>query len=83
MKLIWGRDEGMCIYCGNPATELDHIIPTKDGGISISSNLVCACHRCNIKKSRHLDDDSFWFTRAIFWLLQKGEDTSWMDDFYK
>lgn len=82
-RYIWQRDEGMCIYCGNPASELDHIIPTVDGGMSIKSNLVCVCHRCNMKKALHLEEDPFWFTRAIFWLLQKGEDTSWMDSFYK
>ena len=81
-RYIFERDEGMCIYCGNPAQELDHVIPTKDGGRSIKNNLVCACRRCNMKKARH-PNDSIWLTRAIFWLLEKGEDVSWMDDFYK
>ena len=83
VKYIYERDDGMCIYCGNLATELDHVLPTKEGGMSIRSNLVCACRSCNQKKKNHLDDDFFWFTRAIFWLLQKGEDTSWMDKFQR
>ncbi len=81
VRYIFERDGGMCVYCGNYAQEIDHIIPTKDGGMSIRSNLVCICRSCNTKKAHHLDD-VIWFTKAIFWLLKKGEDVSWMDTFY-
>ena len=55
-RYVFERDEGFCVYCGNPAREIDHVIPTKDGGKSIRSNLVCVCSRCNTKKAHHLDD---------------------------
>lgn len=43
-----------CPYCGdklgaNP--HLDHIYPVCRGGLSVSSNLVWCCQRCNLKKS--------------------------------
>lgn len=76
---IFARDEGLCIYCGRPAMEVDHVIPGKDGGPNIRSNAVCACRRCNMLKNSHFED---FITRAMFWLLQKGEDIKWMDDFY-
>jgi len=79
---IFERDGGMCVYCGAPAQEIDHVIPNKDGGKPISSNGVCVCRHCNRKRKQNPDDIDY-LTRAIFWLLQKGEDTLWMDNFYR
>jgi len=77
-KAIWERDGGMCIYCGNYAAVIDHVVPISKGGPNIKSNEVCACKSCNYKKSNKLDQDML--TRGIFWLLQHGEDMSWLDD---
>ena len=78
VRKTFERDGGRCIYCGDYAGEIDHVIPSCDGGPDIQSNAVCCCKKCNRKKIHHLD---VFLTRAIFWLLQKGEDTKWMDDF--
>jgi len=80
-RYIFQRDGGICIYCGAEAVEIDHVIPVRDEGKSIKGNLVCICRKCNRLKAWHLDDPQ-WLTRAIFWLLQKGEDTNWMDKIY-
>ena len=77
---IFERDGGKSIYCGMPAQEVDHVIPCADGGNGISSNGVCACRSCNGKKAHHLED---FLPRAIFWLMEKGEDTRWMDKHYE
>lgn len=77
-KYIFDRDGGICVYCGADATEIDHVIPVRYGGKSIKNNLVCVCKRCNRLKAYHLDNPE-WLTKAIFWLMQKGEDTNWMD----
>lgn len=81
LRKIFERDNGVCVYCGNLAQEVDHVIPIRDGGKTISSNLVCACRSCNRRKKNHFGDP-VWLTRAIFQLLQQEEDTSWMDSFY-
>ena len=72
------RDGSICIYCGAPAQEIDHVISLKDGGITHRSNGVCVCYLCNRKKRDNFNLDML--TRAIFWLSQKGEDISWMDN---
>lgn len=81
-KKIFERDKGTCVYCGAPAAEIDHVIPYREGGKGISSNCVCTCRSCNQAKKNHPNDD-IYLTRAIFWLLQCGENISWMDEFYK
>lgn len=42
-----------CAYCGkrNTPFELDHQIPRSRGGSSRASNLVLACHACNMAKA--------------------------------
>jgi len=76
-KYIFERDEATCVYCGAPAEEIDHVISWKDGGQTIVSNGVCTCKICNRKKIHH--DSIKMLTRAIYWLMQKGEDMSWTD----
>lgn len=38
---------GTCIYCGDPATVLDHVMPRLLGGSDDPSNLQPACKPCN------------------------------------
>lgn len=40
-----------CVYCGDPAQTLDHIVPRSKGGPDSPDNLVPACQRCNSAKS--------------------------------
>jgi 5-methylcytosine-specific restriction endonuclease McrA len=52
---ILERDQHICAYCGNEATQVDHIIPRASGGTDEPSNLVAACQPCNNRKSdKHL-----------------------------
>ena len=76
---IFDRDGGHCIYCGEYAAVVDHVIPVKDNGPAKTSNLVCACNRCNNIKRGH-PEDLFWLERGIYWLMIKGEDVDWMDE---
>lgn len=45
---------GPCVYCGEPATCLDHVRPLARGGEETASNLVPACKDCNSRKSARL-----------------------------
>lgn len=48
---IMRRDAYTCQYCkAARATEIDHVQPWKQGGLTIASNLVAACERCNRSK---------------------------------
>ena len=51
-KAILVRDQFTCFYCGNEATDVDHVIPVKDEPSLFfdHSNLVAACRRCNLAK---------------------------------
>lgn len=40
-----------CVYCGEPATTLDHVIPVAAGGTNDDNNLVPACGNCNSSKA--------------------------------
>ena len=44
------RDGYICAYCGQDATEVDHIIPRAKGGGHELDNLVACCKPCNSRK---------------------------------
>lgn len=51
---IFARDSNRCQYCGKRFStvelSLDHVIPRSHGGATTWENIVCACHRCNVRK---------------------------------
>ena len=53
-KLVFERDGGICHYCKEPVTlqgfQADHKVPFSKGGLTVVSNLLCACRRCNLAK---------------------------------
>lgn len=49
--IVLARDGYTCVYCGQDATTVDHIVPIKAGGDPISlENMVACCARCNSSK---------------------------------
>ena len=52
------ESEFTCYYCGNEATQVDHVVSIKDEpALALDiSNCVAACRRCNLAKgSRSVD----------------------------
>lgn len=47
---VFERDGHRCVYCGQPATELDHIQPESAGGPFRPMNLNSVCRTCNQRK---------------------------------
>jgi 5-methylcytosine-specific restriction endonuclease McrA len=45
------RDGGMCVLCGAPATDADHIVPRAQGGSDDLANLRSLCHRCHLRRA--------------------------------
>lgn len=60
------RDQWICAYCGNEATEADHVVPKSLGGKDELSNLVAACKSCNASKGARTTARLTWFNPA--WL---------------
>ena len=52
---VFARDNYTCQYCGKKfktkQLTWDHVIPKSRNGVSAWNNLVCACFKCNSKKS--------------------------------
>jgi hypothetical protein len=55
-KIVWLRDEGKCVECGNAENlEYDHIIPFSKGGANTVRNIQILCSKCNKKKSNKIN----------------------------
>ena len=50
--VVLRRDQNICAYCGDVATQVDHVVPRVDGGSDALDNLVASCRRCNLLKGR-------------------------------
>jgi hypothetical protein len=55
------RDLYACNYCGQDATEVDHVIARIHGGTNELDNLVASCRRCNRSKGKRLKPASMAF----------------------
>ena len=74
--MILDRDNHLCVYCGQPAGGVDHVIPLSQGGKSISSNGVACCISCNKIKYNHPLEK--YVTKGLERLISHGEDVSWI-----
>lgn len=55
------RDGHKCVVCGNPATQVDHIIPKAVGGSDEMNNLQAMCQTHNAKKgSKTVVRGTYW-----------------------
>lgn len=47
------RDRYICQWCGDPATQVDHVVPLIEGGERLApSNLVASCLPCNARRGQ-------------------------------
>jgi 5-methylcytosine-specific restriction endonuclease McrA len=60
---VFARDGGRCVYCGAPATSLDHVVPRSRGGLHVWENVVSACRRCNHLKADRVISELGWRVR--------------------
>ncbi|HVV29665.1 MAG TPA: HNH endonuclease [Mycobacteriales bacterium] len=59
-KGVLARDGHRCVYCGDAATSLDHVVPRSRGGGHTWDNVVAACRRCNHQKADRPLHDLGW-----------------------
>jgi 5-methylcytosine-specific restriction endonuclease McrA len=56
--LILKMHDYCCVYCGDDANTVDHVIPITKGGTDDPLNLVAACARCNYSfgnRTKHIE----------------------------
>lgn len=53
-KIVYERDDGLCIFCHRPGDPVAHVISRSHGGLGIEQNIVCACAECH----RRLDNST-------------------------
>lgn len=44
---VYKRDNGCCIFCGDPGLPEAHVVPRSQGGLGIPQNIVTACRPCH------------------------------------
>ena len=57
-SIILKMHDNLCVYCGDEAYTVDHVIPVENGGTDHRENLVAACLRCNSAfgaKTKHIE----------------------------
>lgn len=57
---LWEQKGRACIYCGNPAEELHHIVPRHMGGDNRLSNIVPLCRECHCKAHSKRNNEKEW-----------------------
>ena len=62
-RAVFARDDGRCVYCGAPATSIDHVVPKSRGGQHVWENVVSCCRRCNHAKADRTISDLGWRMR--------------------
>ena len=50
----WKKQRKACVYCGELATTVDHVVPLVRGGTNYEGNLAPCCRSCNGSKSGYL-----------------------------
>lgn len=63
-KIALRRDRYTCLWCGAPATTVDHLIPSSKGGSDLPHNLIASCSECN---SRRGNRAAFSYLRENGW----------------
>ena len=51
LRLAFLREHPICVVCGRPATDVDHIVPKVEGGSDAEENLQPLCRACHLKKT--------------------------------
>ncbi len=66
-RSVFVRDDHRCQYCGDPAENIDHVIPRSRGGEHVWENVVASCRPCNaVKEDRLLKNTHLRLRRPPF-----------------
>ena len=59
-RWVLERDRWTCVYCGQAANQVDHVIPKNNGGSDLPNNLVASCAKCNNLKGTSCAECPRW-----------------------
>ncbi|WP_373524289.1 HNH endonuclease [Aquiflexum sp.] len=63
---LFRRDSNECQYCGSKKQlTIDHILPRSKGGKTNWTNLITACHRCNVIKGDKTPDQAGMLMKSV------------------
>jgi 5-methylcytosine-specific restriction enzyme A len=51
LRRLYLRRYPVCVLCGRPATDVDHILPRRRGGSDHETNLQALCASCHARKT--------------------------------
>lgn len=78
-RQVLDRDHYLCQYCGDPAFEVDHIVPYTWSIHNDERNLVASCKRCNLVAGNKVFDS---FEQKQKYIIErrnkKGEDAKYL-----
>ena len=54
-RIVYERDNGMCIFCKCPGDPVAHFIARSQGGLGIEENIICVCAFCHSRLDNSTD----------------------------
>lgn len=48
-RIVYKRDEGLCIFCCRYGKPEAHVIPRSQGGLGVPQNIITVCRECHDK----------------------------------
>ena len=72
-RLVTERDGNECLWCGNAADTLDHLVPRSKGGRYRPENLILACRACNGER------EDMTVEEYLAWRENEGKSTKHAD----
>ena len=46
-RIVWHRDNGLCVFCRMPGNPEAHFIPRSKGGLGVEENVLTLCRSCH------------------------------------
>lgn len=80
IEFVMKRDKGVCRYCGDEASEIDHITPWAKGGDHDEDNLVACCRKCNSMARNKLFDTFLEKRIYLLTMICAGKYGRWSSD---
>ena len=80
-KIVYERDNGLCVICGKSGVPNSHYIKRSKGGLGIPENIVTMCIECHNEYDNGLNKERVKLIQAkVKSYLKRQYGTSWNED---